>query len=54
MSEILAKKRGLLVGISSGANVAAALRIEDKYENIVTILCDRGERYLSTTPFCRD
>ena len=54
MSEILARKRGLLVGISSGANLVAALRIEDRYENIVTVLCDRGERYLSTTLFCRD
>jgi len=53
MSEILAKKRGLLVGISSGANLAAALRIEDKYENIVTVLPDRGERYLSNGLFRR-
>ena len=47
----LAKENGLFVGISSGANVLAAERLLDKYPdmqgNIITILCDRGERYLS-------
>mgnify|MGYP003647049388 CR=1 FL=1 len=46
----LARENGLLVGISSGANVLAAERwMEDnEYEGIVvTFLCDRGERYLS-------
>ena len=45
----LASKYGLFVGISAGANVMAAfqwLRDNDK-RNAVTILCDRGERYLS-------
>ena len=43
-------QRGLLVGISSGANVLASERwIEKNNPNgiVVTILCDRGERYLS-------
>jgi len=51
----LASKEGLLVGISSGANVWAAnylsLLEENKNKKIVTILCDTGERYLSTGIF---
>jgi len=46
----LAKENGLLVGISSGANVLAAERWIEKNSPVgvvVTILCDRGERYLS-------
>lgn len=47
MSKKLAKKHGLLVGISSGANILAAKKLKERYENVVTILPDRGERYLS-------
>lgn len=44
----LAQREGLLVGPSSGANVAAAIQIAEKLPggNVVTILCDSGERYL--------
>ncbi len=54
-SRDLAKKEGLLIGISSGANIYAANYIaslpENKDKRIVTILCDTAERYLSTELF---
>ncbi|WP_273213269.1 cysteine synthase A [Helicobacter rodentium] len=45
-----ALQEGILIGISSGANLWAAREIAKKYSNanIVTFLCDTGERYLST------
>jgi len=54
----MAKEEGILCGISSGANVFAALEIakrpENKGKTIVTIVCDTGERYLSTSLFQTD
>ena len=51
----LAKEEGVFCGISSGANVFAALNIARREENkgkiVVVIVCDTGERYLSTTLF---
>jgi cysteine synthase A len=46
----LSKKEGLLVGFSSGANVFAAQKVAQELgpgKNVVTILCDTGERYIS-------
>ncbi|NQU40172.1 MAG: cysteine synthase CysM [Lentisphaerae bacterium] len=53
MTRRLAREEGLLCGISSGGNVAAALALGAKLEHatIVTIACDRGDRYLSTGVF---
>lgn len=49
MTRELARKEGLFVGISSGANVYTAIRLAEQYPNkvIVTVLPDNGERYLS-------
>ena len=53
MTRRLAREEGLFAGISSGGAVAVALRISKELKNamIVTILCDRGDRYLSTGVF---
>lgn len=54
-SRRLAREEGILVGISAGANVWAALQLAQRPENagttIVTFLCDTGERYLTTPLF---
>ena len=55
MSRRLAKEEGILCGISSGGNVLAAIELAKRSGNagktIVTIVCDTGERYLSTWLF---
>ena len=49
----LAREEGILAGVSSGGALAGALRIAEQVENavIVFIVCDRGDRYLSTGLF---
>ncbi|HDZ56118.1 MAG TPA: cysteine synthase CysM [Pseudomonas xinjiangensis] len=49
----LAREEGIFCGVSSGGSVAAALRLSAEVENavIVAIICDRGDRYLSTGVF---
>jgi cysteine synthase A len=50
----LAREEGIFAGISSGANIFAALEVARKLgpgKNVVTMLCDTGERYLSTGIF---
>ncbi len=49
----LASEEGIFCGVSSGGAVAAALRLSEQVENavIVSIICDRGDRYLSTGVF---
>jgi cysteine synthase A len=52
MARRLAREEGLLVGISSGANVFAACQVAETLpadQVVVTVLCDTGERYLSVT-----
>ena len=55
MARRAAREEGMLVGISAGANILAALRVAARPENagktIVTIGCDTGERYLSNPVF---
>lgn len=55
MASYIATNEGLLCGISAGANVHAALEVAKRPENlgknVVTILCDSGERYLSMNLF---
>jgi cysteine synthase B len=53
MARRLAKEEGIFAGISSGGAMAVALRLSKELKNavIVTIVCDRGDRYLSTGVF---
>lgn len=53
MTRRLAREEGISAGVSSGGAVAGALRISAQVENavIVAIVCDRGDRYLSTGVF---
>ncbi|MDF2182282.1 cysteine synthase CysM [Neptuniibacter sp. CAU 1671] len=50
---LLAQKEGIFCGVSSGGAVAGALKLAEQVENavIVCIICDRGDRYLSTGVF---
>ena len=53
MMRRLAREEGIFAGVSSGGAVAAALRLSEELEDatIVAIICDRGDRYLSTGVF---
>ena len=53
MTRRLAREEGIFAGVSSGGAVWAALKLANEVENavIVTIICDRGDRYLSTGLF---
>jgi len=53
MTRRLAREEGIFAGISSGGAVAVALRVAQSLRNavVVTIICDRGDRYLSTGVF---
>ncbi len=53
MTRRLAREEGICCGVSAGGAVAAALQLSAEVENavIVTIICDRGDRYLSTGLF---
>ncbi len=52
----LAREEGIFCGPSSGGTVAGALRLNEELENavIVAIICDRGDRYLSTGVYSQD
>ncbi|MCK5402343.1 MAG: cysteine synthase CysM [Flavobacteriaceae bacterium] len=53
MTQRLAKEEGVFAGMSSGGAVASALKVAEKLDKgvIVTIICDRGDRYLSSSLF---
>ena len=50
MAKLMAKEEGILVGISTGANIAAAIKIAKKLgkgKKVVTVAPDGGEKYIS-------
>lgn len=53
MTRRLAKEEGIFAGVSSGGALTCALKLSDELDNavIVSIVCDRGDRYLSTDVF---
>ena len=53
MTRRLAHEEGIFAGVSSGGALAVALRVAEELENavVVTVVCDRGDRYLSTGVF---
>ena len=53
MARRLAREEGIFAGISSGGATAVALRVAKELKNavIVTVICDRGDRYLSAGVF---
>src|SRR5690606_25355799 len=53
MTQRLAKEEGIFAGMSSGGSVFTALKLAENLESgvIVAIICDRGDRYLSSTLF---
>ena len=51
MAQRLAREEGIFCGISSGANVVAALKVAGRHptlRRIITMICDSGQRYFST------
>ncbi|MFO7781332.1 MAG: cysteine synthase B, partial [Spirochaetia bacterium] len=53
MARRLAREEGIFAGISSGASIHSAVKLAREVDNalIVAIVCDRGDRYLSTGVF---
>ena len=53
MTREMARTEGILAGVSSGGAMAVALQLDKELENatIVTIVCDRGDRYVSSGLF---
>jgi Cysteine synthase len=53
MAQQLAEQEGVFAGMSSGGSVASAIKIASQLEKgvVVAIVCDRGDRYLSSTLF---